>query len=96
MLESTPPGLDLAQVRSHILTVPGVLGVHDVHASRISSGLPVLTAHVVLSDECFHNGAIPQLLARLQGCVTRHFAVSIEHSTFQFEAASVKDHCGCV
>lgn len=96
LLESTPPGLDLGQVRSHILTVPGVMGVHDVHASRISSGLPVLTAHVVLNDECFHNGAIPQILAQLRGCVAGHFAVSVEHSTFQFETAGFENHCGCI
>lgn len=71
------------------------MGVHDIHASRISSGLPVLTAHVVLSDECFHNGAIPQILAQLQDCVAGHFAVSVEHSTFQFETAGFEDHCGC-
>lgn len=85
LLESTPPGLDLAEVREHILGLPEVLEVHDVHASQIATGLPVLTAHVVVSPECFADGSLPGLLDRLQNCVAEHFEVSIEHSTFQFE-----------
>lgn len=93
LLESTPPGLNLDDVRAHALSVPGVLAVHDLHASRISSGLPVLTAHIVLRDDCFHNGSIPDILSRLQTCVAEHFDVSVEHSTFQFEPAGFQDHC---
>lgn len=96
LLESTPPGLDLDQVRAHILDVPGVKGVHDLHASRISSGLPVLTAHVLLADECFRNGDIPKILSHLQSCVAEHFEISVEHSTFQFEPAGFEDHCSCI
>ncbi|MGY2084314.1 cation diffusion facilitator family transporter [Blastococcus sp. SYSU DS0539] len=46
LLESTPPGLDLDAVRTHLLAQPRVLDVHDLHASQITTGLPVLTAHV--------------------------------------------------
>ena len=50
LLESTPPGLDLDSVREHILTVPHVQSVHDLHVSQIATGLPVLTAHVVVDE----------------------------------------------
>ena len=40
-----------AEVRAHILGVDGVLGVHDLHAWTITSGLPVLSAHFVVTDE---------------------------------------------
>ena len=92
LLESTPAGLDLASVRLHILEVPHVRDVHDLHASQIATGLPVLTAHVVVDDACFFDGHIPTLLDNLQGCVAEHFEVSVEHSTFQFEQASHTDH----
>ena len=85
LLESTPSGLDLDQVREHILGVPHVKDVHDLHASQISSGLPVLSAHVVVEDECFVDGDLPALLGRLQACVAEHFPVSVAHSTFQLE-----------
>ncbi len=85
LLESTPPGLDLADVRHHLLALPDVLEVHDLHASQIATGLPILTAHVVVTAESFADGSLPQLLASVQDCVAEHFDVSVEHSTIQFE-----------
>ena len=87
LLESTPRGLDLGQVREHLLGQEHVLGVHDLHATQVASGLPVLTAHVVLDESCFHDGHAPEMLVKLQACVAGHFPISIEHSTFQFETA---------
>ena len=91
LLESTPTGLDLGDVRQHILEVPHVREVHDLHASLIATGLPVLTAHVVIDDECFYDGHTPRLLSALQSCVAEHFPVSVEHSTFQFEPVGHTD-----
>ena len=92
LLESTPAGLNLDDVRRHILEVPHVQAVHDLHASQIATGLPVLSAHIVVDDECFHDGHIPRLLDQLQACVAQHFPVSVEHSTFQFEQSSHSLH----
>jgi cobalt-zinc-cadmium efflux system protein len=92
LLESTPAGLDLDEVRRHILEVPHVQAVHDLHASQIATALPVLSAHIVVDDECFHDGHIPRLLDQLQACVADHFPVSVDHSTFQFEQASHSQH----
>lgn len=92
LLEATPEGLDLDEVRNHLLALPHVRGVHDLHASHIATGLPVLTAHVVLDDACFHDGHAPQILDQLQDCVAEHFQVSIKHSTFQLEPASHSQH----
>ena len=36
--------------------------VHDLHASSVASDLPVLTAHVVVDNSCFHDGHLPRLL----------------------------------
>ena len=92
LLESTPPGLDLDDVRGHLLALPHVHAVHDLHASRIASHLPVLTAHVVIDDSCFQDGHAPQVLDELQDCVARHFPVAVEHSTFQLEPRSHAEH----
>ena len=88
LLESTPRGLKLDDVRRHILQVPHVIGVHDLHASTIATGLPVLTAHVVVDENCFTQGHVSQKLRDLQTCVAEHFDVSVEHSTFQIEPPS--------
>ena len=92
LLESTPRGLDLDAVRGHILELPHVRAVHDLHASQIATGLPVLTAHVVLDDDCFRDGHALDLLDQLQTCVAEHFDVSVEHSTFQLEPSTHRDH----
>jgi cobalt-zinc-cadmium efflux system protein len=92
LLEATPRGLDLDDVRRHLLELPHVHAVHDLHASQIASDLPVLTAHVVVDDSCFHDGHVPQVLDQLQDCVASHFPVAVEHSTFQLEPASHAGH----
>jgi cobalt-zinc-cadmium efflux system protein len=90
LLEATPPGLDLSHVRRHILGVDHVADVHDLHATLVATGLPVLTAHVVVDDSCFHDGHVPRLLDALQSCLAGHF--DIDHSTFQIEPASHAEH----
>ncbi|MDX2377580.1 cation diffusion facilitator family transporter [Microbacterium sp. LRZ72] len=87
LLEATPPGLDLGEVRRHILELPEVVAVHDLHASQVSTDLPTLTAHVVVDDTLSPQQSA-QLLQELQECVADHFPVSIEHSTFQIEPQS--------
>lgn len=91
LLETVPPNLDLDEVRTHLQAMPHVRSVHDLHASRISTGLPVLTAHVVVEESCFQAGCNPALLAEMQACVAEHFDVSIEHSTFQIEPPDHQD-----
>lgn len=92
LLESTPPGLDLDDVRAHLLELDHVLGVHDLHASLVATGMPVLSAHVVVDDSCFADGHAPQILDALQHCVAEHFDVSVQHSTFQLEPAGHAGH----
>lgn len=92
LLESTPPGLDLEQVRAHLLEQPSVLAVHDLHVTQIATGLPVLTAHVTVEDACFVDGRVNRILDELQACVAEHFPVSVEHSTFQLEPERHRDH----
>lgn len=90
LMEASPRGVDLREVRAHILEVEHVHAVHDVHAHTVTSGLPVLSAHVVVDDSCFLDGHAPQLLDQLQSCLAGHF--DVEHSTFQLEPASHADH----
>jgi len=90
LLEATPKDVDLARVRAHILGVPHVHAVHDLHASLVATDLPVLTAHVVVDDSCFRDGHLPGLLDQLQQCLAGHF--DVEHSTVQFEPAGHAAH----
>jgi cobalt-zinc-cadmium efflux system protein len=90
LLEAAPRGVDLDDVRAHILGVDGVLGVHDLHAWTITSGLPVLSAHVVVSDAALQAGHGGQVLDALCSCLGSHF--DVEHCTFQLEGPAHAGH----
>ncbi|MDU0347689.1 cation diffusion facilitator family transporter [Actinomyces sp. MRS3W] len=92
LMERTPAELDLAEVRTHLLAVEHVEEVHDLHAWTVASGLPALTAHVVVADACLAQGRTGEVLDALQDCVAEHFPVHIEHATFQLEPAAHRAH----
>ena len=90
LLESTPVGLDLGSVRQRLLAMDHVHDVHDLHASQVASGLPVLTVHLVVDDSCFLDGHLAEMLDQAQRCLAEEF--DVEHSTIQFEALSHAAH----
>lgn len=92
LMDFTPKELDLAEVRAHMLGVDHVEEVHDLHAWTVASGMPVLTAHVVVRDECLRDGHTEEILDRLQRCVAEHFPVKIQHTTLQLEPVSHLEH----
>ena len=91
LMEFTPKGVNLDEVREHIMALDHVRDVHDVHASTIGTGLPVLSAHVVVEDRCFESGHAPQILEAVLGCVREHFPVSFDHATIQLETSALRD-----
>ena len=90
LFEAAPAGLDLTEIRQHLMARDHVIDVHDLHVWTVTSDLPALSAHVVLDDTCFQDGHAPQLLDLLQECLVGHF--DVEHSTFQFEPLSHGRH----
>lgn len=91
LLEFTPPGVDLDQVRQHLRALEHVRDVHDLHASVIGTGLPVISAHVVVDDDCFTTGHVPRILEDVHDCLRTHFPVTFEHATVQVETAEIRD-----
>ena len=92
LMEFTPKGLDLDEVRGHMLALDHVKEVHDLHASTVATGLPILSAHVVVESGCFEDGHAPRILDDLQRCVAEHFEVAVHHATFQLEPEHHRDH----
>jgi cobalt-zinc-cadmium efflux system protein len=90
LLEATPHGVDLDEVREHITRVRGVVDVHDLHAWTITSGVPVLSAHVIVDQACISEGRSGEVLDRLGECLGGHFDVS--HCTFQLEPVGHQEH----
>lgn len=79
LLQATPRGVDLAEVRRHIVEAPGVEDVHDLHAWTITNGMNVVSAHVVVGPDAKPG----DILDHLGMCLSNDFDIS--HSTFQLE-----------
>jgi cobalt-zinc-cadmium efflux system protein len=90
LLEASPKGMDLGVVRRHILNTDGVVGAHDLHVWTLTSGLPVLSVHVVVDDAVLRDGSGGEVLDALGRCLDDHF--DVEHCTFQLEPVGHADH----
>ena len=91
LMEFTPEDVDLDVVEAHVLELEHVREVHDLHASMIGTGMPGISAHVVIDDECFESGHAPEILEQIRACMREHFPVSFDHATIQLETAAVRD-----
>ena len=90
LLEAAPKGVEVQMIREHILSVAGVVAVHDIHIWTITSGVPVFSAHVVVEDGVLSARGADQVLDKLTTCLGSHF--DTEHCTFQLEPASHSEH----
>ncbi len=90
LLEAVPKGTDLTAIRQHILETPGVLDAHDLHVWTLTSGMPVLSVHVVVDEAVLADNSGGQVLDALGDCLAHHF--DVEHCTFQLEPAGHADH----
>lgn len=90
LLEGAPRNIDLADVRSHILGTASVTDVHDLHVWSMTSGMPIMSAHVVIEP----SASASRVLDDLTECLGEHF--DIEHSTLQIEHADRRhsEHAG--
>lgn len=80
LLQATPRGIDLDEVRAHLLRAEGVADAHDLHAWALTSGMNVVSAHVVMTP-----GADPaRVLDEVCVCLSDDF--DMEHSTIQLES----------
>ncbi len=83
LLEKSPKDVDLHELRQHLENVDGVVGAHDLHVWTITSGMPVMSAHIVVDDSVATIEDSHEVLDRLRACLADHF--DVEHSTFQIE-----------
>lgn len=90
LLEAAPKDVDMTEVRTHILELDGVEDVHDLHAWTITSGMPVLSAHVVVRSDVLSAIGHEKMLHELQNCLGDHF--DVEHCTFQLEPVGHAEH----
>ncbi len=82
LMEGTPKHVDLELVRSTILSVAGVVDIHDMHIWTITSGLDAMSAHVIISKEV----NLEQVLDAVTKILQDKF--NLNHTTIQIEQAS--------
>lgn len=80
LLQATPRGVDIVELRTHLLGAAGVVDIHDVHAWTLTSGKHVISAHVVIEP----TADPPSVLDELCQCLSDDF--DFEHSTIQLES----------
>lgn len=82
LLEAAPAGLDVGTVGEALAQHPNVVNVHDFHVWEITSGMPALSAHVLVRPGGDCHGVRRQLERELQE------RFEIEHTTLQVDHVS--------
>ena len=78
-LEASPGNIDPDEVARAIVAVPDVQEVHDLHVWTLTSGFPVVSAHVLVSPGADCHG----LRRDLEAMLAERFG--LDHSTLQVE-----------
>jgi cobalt-zinc-cadmium efflux system protein len=86
-LDAVPQGIDPDAVRTHLLDVPGVIAIHDLHIWGMSTTETALTCHLVIPGG--HPG--DALLGQVARELEQHFG--IHHTTIQIELADSDEVC---
>jgi cobalt-zinc-cadmium efflux system protein len=85
LLQGVPRGYDLKTIRSAMLEIDGVGGVHDLHLWSIAGDDASLTAHIVLADDGDMEGTRQRAIDMLED------RFDIRHATIQTEAEPCGD-----
>jgi cobalt-zinc-cadmium efflux system protein len=92
LLEGTPRGIELTEIRTDMENVNGVINVHDLHVWCLGSTTRALACHVTIADIPPSESAC--ILEALNHTLRKHFHIS--HTTIQFEHIGCGELVGCV
>jgi cobalt-zinc-cadmium efflux system protein len=92
LLEGTPRGVSLPEIRLRLAAIQGVLDVHDLHVWSLGSQTNALATHVTIADIPPSESA--RILAEINTTLRDDFR--IHHTTIQFEDEECEIAHGCV
>jgi len=92
LLEGTPRGVSLPDIRSGMESVEGVINVHDLHVWNLGSQSRALACHVTIPDIPPSESAC--IREELNHVLKDHFDIC--HTTIQFEHTGCEELEGCV
>jgi cobalt-zinc-cadmium efflux system protein len=91
LLEGTPRAVDLAEIRSAMQAVGGVVNVHDLHIWSLTSQSHAMACHVQIEEmQMTESEAV---IERLNHQLRDHFG--IHHTTIQIEITGCETVDGC-
>jgi cobalt-zinc-cadmium efflux system protein len=85
LMESAPSHIDVDEVRDAMMSLPGVIEVHDLHVWTITSGMETLSAHVVVEEGCYDCDVLTEIRTTL------HERFGIHHMTVQMETSAFEE-----
>ena len=92
LLEGTPRGLSLVDIRTTLAAIDGVEDVHDLHVWSLGSNSHALSSHVTIADIPPSESNL--ILDRINGVLRERFR--IYHTTLQFEHVVCETAHGCL
>ena len=97
LLEGTPRGLALEEIRGSMAAVPGVANVHDLHVWSLGSSSHALASHITVTsaDDGDTRSMVDcaEILEGIQNALWDRFHIA--HSTIQFELKGCETTHGC-
>ncbi|MGO3928347.1 cation diffusion facilitator family transporter [Rhodopseudomonas pseudopalustris] len=84
LMQGTPPNIDLPTVEDRLMSVPGVLGVHDLHVWTVTSNFDVMTCHLLVTDLALSRETI-----RAARRIMRD-DFGVQHTTIQIDDEALK------
>jgi cobalt-zinc-cadmium efflux system protein len=92
LLEGTPRGLSLVEIRVTLEQIDGVEDVHDLHVWSLGSNTHALSSHVTIAD--IPPSESNRILDRINIALREQF--HIHHTTLQFEHIVCETAHGCL
>ena len=78
LLDRVPTHVLPADVEQHMMKVPGVTRVHDLHVWTVTSGLVAMSAHAVVPDLASHPDVLQALEHEMLHLGIRHVTIQLE------------------
>jgi cobalt-zinc-cadmium efflux system protein len=81
-MEAAPPGLDPQAIGEALVNEAGVVEVHDLHVWEVTTGMPAISAHMIVRQDADCHEArwrAARLLAERFG--VEHSTLQVEHET---------------
>jgi cobalt-zinc-cadmium efflux system protein len=87
LMNATPRRIDLEEVKKHLLKLPGIAGVHYVHAWNVSSNSIAFSCHIEVADQPVSR--TEEIGEKIRHDLWHNFG--IDHPVLQFETVQCGD-----